>query len=43
MTLAPDGVPVVIGSGMSSPNAIAVDDAVYVTTVDGVDRLPKLP
>lgn len=36
-------VPIAIATGLASPYAIAVDDAVYVTTVDGVVRVPSPP
>lgn len=32
----------IVGSGLTGPSAIAVDDFVYVTTFDGVVRLPRL-
>lgn len=38
----PNGVPLVLATGLSAPNAIAVDDAVYVTTTDSVVRVSRL-
>lgn len=37
-----DGSVVVLQSGLDAPFAIAVDDAVYVTTATDVERIPKL-
>jgi hypothetical protein len=41
LSLTSGAVPVSIASGLNSPNAIAVDDAVYVTTLDGVVRVAR--
>jgi hypothetical protein len=35
--------PVSLASNLSAPNAIAVDDAVYATTLDGVVRVARAP
>lgn len=41
LALTVDAVPSILATGLASPYAIAVDDEVYVTTLDGVVRLPR--